>query len=401
MTSVDAKHWDTPEGIPTAAELQRRARALAPGIRRRASRTEAERHVPPESIEELLDAGLARILTPRRWGGYELDFNTAADIAVTLGRACGSTAWCLSLFNVHAWMLALMSQAAQAEVWSTGPDALIATAAPSGQPLRVAGGYRLSGNWPWSSGVGHADWVILAARHLPESSADDAEVVLFLLPRNDYAVTDTWYNVGLRGSGSDNVVVVDAFVPEHRTATVRDLREAHASDRRSNTGRLYQIAMSGIMPSALVTPAIGIARGAYEDWRAWTAGKIARFTGGRVAASVSAQILLAESAADIDAGEMLVRRAIAVAERGGVLTPAQVARNRRDYAYSARLFVRALDGLLRSGGSGALFDSNPVQRAWRDVHAVAAHVSLHFDAAGEAFARNELGLEPSSGEPLI
>jgi 3-hydroxy-9,10-secoandrosta-1,3,5(10)-triene-9,17-dione monooxygenase len=144
------------------------ARARAPVIRERAARAEEQRRQPEETIQAIVDAGLVRLLMPRRWGGYELSYDALADSAIEIARADASAGWCYSFLVAHASMLAHFPDEAQSDVWISNPDALIATSlAPVGHFTPVEGGYRLTGNWPWSSGVDHSEWCMLAA--LPAS----------------------------------------------------------------------------------------------------------------------------------------------------------------------------------------------------------------------------------------
>ena len=148
---------------PAAEELVARARALAPRLRERAVQAERDRNIPKQSVEEYIDAGLMRTITPRRWGGYEHDHEVAFDIAIELGRStCGSSAWCLNYMSDHLGILAHFPEQAQSDVWSDGPDVGIATpAAPTGKAQIASGGYRLDGKWSWCSGITHCQWIMI------------------------------------------------------------------------------------------------------------------------------------------------------------------------------------------------------------------------------------------------
>ena len=136
------------ERAPTHAELVERARRLAPALRERAARAEADRRVPRESIDQFVAAGLGRILQPRRFGGYELGHSAAFDVTVEIATACGSTGWCASLLNIHDWWLATFPEQAQMDVWGSGSDPnLAAMVYPTGKAQPVPGGYKLSGRW--------------------------------------------------------------------------------------------------------------------------------------------------------------------------------------------------------------------------------------------------------------
>src|SRR5262249_11200927 len=161
MSTMDVLAKTAPEkAIPSADELVARARAIAPKLRERAVKAERDRNIPPETVQDYIDAGLMRTIMPRRWGGYEHDHSVAFDIAIELGKSpCGSSAWCLNYFSDHAGILAHFPGEAQHDVWSRDRDAIIATsAAPTGKAEVAPGGYRLDGRWSWSSGIRYAPW---------------------------------------------------------------------------------------------------------------------------------------------------------------------------------------------------------------------------------------------------
>src|SRR6266576_326222 len=173
----------TTKGIPSGAELVQRARALAPRLKERAVKAERDRNIPRESVEEYIDAGLIRTIMPKRWGGYEHDHEVAFNIAIELGRStCGSSAWCLNYLSDHAGILAHLPDEAQHDVWSKDRDACIATsAAPTGKAEVTSGGYRLDGQWSWSSGIRHSQWVMIGGLvHRPGEHHPDMR--LFLVP---------------------------------------------------------------------------------------------------------------------------------------------------------------------------------------------------------------------------
>src|SRR5215470_265196 len=191
------------EAIPSADELVARARALAPKLKERAVEAERERNIPLESVEEYIQAGLLRTIMPRRWGGYEHDHEVQFNIAIELGRStCGSSAWCLNYLSDHAGILAHFPDEAQHDVWDKNRDACIATsAAPTGKAEVAPGGYRLNGQWSWSSGIRHSHWVMIGGL-IHREGEHHPDMRLLLVPASDLAILDTWYCAGLRGSGS-------------------------------------------------------------------------------------------------------------------------------------------------------------------------------------------------------
>src|SRR3954452_83266 len=207
------------------ADVLSRAKALLPQLRKRASKTEELRRLPPETERELHESGLFRVLQPKRVGGAELDYVTLLDCADAISKADASVAWTFGNLASHHWMLGMFDRHAQDAVWNKDANALIASSFifPAGRARKVDGGYLLNGHWPFSSGVESCDWNMLASIVSSDDEADGIEYRLFLLNRRDYKINDTWNATGLGGTGSNDVRVVDAFVAEKMTVAVSDL----------------------------------------------------------------------------------------------------------------------------------------------------------------------------------
>jgi 3-hydroxy-9,10-secoandrosta-1,3,5(10)-triene-9,17-dione monooxygenase len=374
----------------THEEAVRRAKALAPDIAKAAARTEVERRVPIESVEAFVDAGLARILQPRRWGGAEISHDAAFDVNVEISKACGSTGWCFGFLNIHDWWLASFPDEAQQDVWGDGPDVNLAgVIAPfSGRARSTDGGWRLSGRWAWASGVDHCEWAIVTAL-VDDGLPENARVLL--VPRKDYIVADTWFNAGLRGSGSKDIAIGEAFVPAHRAISMTDLREGTTPGSRVNLGPLYGLPLDS-RRHALSAPALGIARSALAQWTEWMCTKVSAATGAASADRVASQIRLAQAEAQIDAAEMLLRRNLDAIRGGGPLSADERTLSAASGAHAVAMLAQAVDMILLSAGSRALFDESPLQRGWRDIHAIASHVSLNPDTTARARAQFLLGL---------
>ncbi len=381
----------------THAEAVQRAAALVPEIAARAERCEAERRIPRESIDAFVDAGLARILKPKRWGGYEISHDAAFDVSVEISKACGSTGWCCGFLNIHDWWVAGFPEEAQHDVWRDGPDVNLAgVIAPlSGKARIVDGGYRVSGKWSWASGVDHCDWSILTA--MAEGADGKPQARVFLLPRKDYSIQDTWFNVGMRGTGSNDIIVDDVFIPAHRSITMDDLREGTTPGTKINTGPLYAIPLEA-RRHALSAPALGIARAAFATWVEWMRSKVSTATGEAIAQLVPAQINLANAEIEIDAAELLLRRNLDFIRGGGPISADNRAISAVAGAQSVQMLCKAVDMLFQSAGSRGLYDGSPLQRAWRDVHSISSHFALNPEISAQARARVLLGLPPA-GKP--
>jgi len=375
-------------------ELLRRAEQLVPVLKERAAKTEELRQIPPESVRDLLDSTLIRIGNPERYGGHGLEMDTAYDASFELGRGCGSTAWCYSLWTAHNWWLGHFPEKCQDEFFATGPDTLFSSGLnPAGGRVEpVAGGFRVAGRWGFSSGCDAATWAMVAV-----TGARAGSLMWLLLPRPDYEIADTWFAAGMRGSGSKDVVIKDAFVPARRAI---DPERAGADEK---TG--WEIHARLELPRPLrcmagwdlAAPLVGIAQGAIDEFTS----RLLRTSGpGRTADSVALQLRLAEAAAEVDAARALHRADIAEmldrASRGDTFTDLDRARYRRDKAFVARLSVRAVDRLFEGGGARAILDSDPIQRCHRDVHGASHHAALSWDFVAEQFGRQALGLPPTA-----
>jgi len=385
---------------PGPAEVAGRARALFPLLREQARRADDERHLTREMVDAYAGAQLARVVVPERFGGYGLGFSSVADVAIELGRASGSMGWVGGFWADHPQWIGLFPDEAQADVWGENPDARVATSfAPFGRVEVVAGGCHLSGDWPWASGVGHSDWVMLGA--LAPGRDGAAANHLFLVPVSEVTVVDTWYNAGLRGSGSDNVVADNVFVPEHRRLSMIDVREGTAPGAEVNDSPVFRAPLMTHAGYGMLAPAIGIARGVLEAWAETARSKAHSYTREQLAASLPMQLRLAESAALVDGAELTLRRCLEAVESGEATTLEHRVRHRRDISFAMTLVTRAVDDLMQMAGAGALRDESPIQRGWRDVRAIACHVMLNFNAAAENYGRHALGIELNPRDPFF
>ena len=393
----------TASDTPTAGELVARARALAPRLRERALRAERDRNIPQESVDEFIDAGLIHTLQPRRWGGHEQDHEVAFDIAVALGRStCGSSAWCLNYLADHACMLALFPEEAQHDVWSRNKAACIATsAAPTGKVAPAPGGYRLDGRWSWCSGLRHSQWIMIGGL-VQREGEDHPDMRLYLVPVSDLRQDDTWYCAGLRASGSNTSVLDNVFVPEHRSVSFSALREGRSPGSKVNANPIYHAPFIAVHSYALLGPVLGLARGAYEEFVQWTRKRYLTYTQLAIAQHVPVQIRIAEIAAQIDAAELLARRALAAAraDYAGMSLETRTLL-RRDFTYAVKSLREAIDDLVKISGSSGLLDDNPIQRCWRDIQAISSHVVMNWDVPAENFGRSEFGLPLNPAYPMF
>jgi 3-hydroxy-9,10-secoandrosta-1,3,5(10)-triene-9,17-dione monooxygenase len=393
-----------PAPVLTYDQALTSVRALAPKLNARATIAERTRRIPDETLAELHASGLMRVLQPRRVGGSELPWVSLIDIGSGLAAACASTAWNWVNYAVHHWMLAFWPVATQDEIWNDDPDMLIASSVvfPAGKATRVPGGYRLSGRWPFSSGVDPSRWNMLGG--IVQDGEPAGEYRIFLLPREDYRIIDNWHVMGLRGTGSNDVEAGDVFVQEARTLSIDATRGgANHPGAEVNTGAIFRIPVFATFPYMLTGVALGVAQGAYDHFLAGMRNRVARYSGKSLADMTAIQMKIAEAASCIDTARTIMRshceEAQSFADRKSVPDLATKVTWRRDGAFTAGLCERAVDVLFKAGGGAALFDDHPLQRAFRDVHAATAHISMIWEPQATTFGRVALGL-PSDNPTL-
>jgi 3-hydroxy-9,10-secoandrosta-1,3,5(10)-triene-9,17-dione monooxygenase len=375
-----------------------RADALVPQLRDRASKTEELRRLPPETERELHESGLFRILQPKRVGGSEFDYVALVDCADALGQGDASVAWNFANLASHHWMLGMFDPRAQDLVWNKDANALIASSFifPAGRARKVDGGYVLRGNWPFSSGVDACEWNMLASVVSSDDEADGIEYRLFLVNKKDYRIVDTWNATGLRGTGSNDVEVDDAFVPEAMTLAVADLAGGPTPGSAVNPNALYALPVFSLFPFVLSGVALGNAQACLDDYVDIARHRASTYNRAKVGDLQSTQIKIAEASAKIDAARLIMRstciEAIADARGGHIPDVAAKTRSRRDGAYSVNLCTEAVSLLFAASGARGLYMTGALQRQFRDAHAINSHLALNFDAAGTNYGRVALGL---------
>ena len=385
----------------TYDEAMGRARALVPALRERADRAEAAREMSKETLDDLHRTGLLRYHQPRRWGGMELDFVSLFDIPAEIGRGCASTAWNVANLGVHHWMLALYDERAQDEVWGDNPDALIASgiAYPQGRGRRVDGGFVITGFWNFSSGVDAADWNMLAV------TVRDGERVIdhgmCLVPRSDYEIVDDWHVLGMRSTGSKSVRATDVFVPEHRALSMYLARGGDEfPGARVNPNPLYRVPLSALGSHCLSAAGVGNAQAALELTIEAIRERSTSYTAMRMRDFQAVQLRVAAAGAKVDAARLVIRtdclEAQRIAGEHRAPTVEEKLRFKRNVAYAMGLCTEAVDALHALAGANGIYDRYPIQRLFRDQHALTGHIGFSWDAQGAPWALVALGGDFSS-----
>ena len=371
---------------------------LLPVLRERAQLTEDLRQVPQESIDSLNEIGFFKLLQPAQWDGLQCDPTVFYEAVRRIASACGSTGWVASIIGVHNWHLALFDQQAQEDVWGDDSTVRISSSyAPMGAGVvtETGDGYIVNGAWNWSSGCDHATWAFLGGPVIKDGKPVDFGS--FLIPRTDYTIDDVWHVVGLKGTGSNTVVVKDVFVPRHRFLSYKAMNDHTAGGLVNNTAPVYRMPWGTIHPTTISTPIVGMAYGAYDAHVEHQGKRVrAAFAGEKAKDDPFAKIRIAEAASDIDAAwRQLIGN---VADEYACLTAGQEipfelrARARRDQVRATGRAIASIDRLFEASGATALASDAPVQRFWRDAHAGRVHAANDPERAYLIFGNEAFGL---------
>ena len=393
---VGAEHGAEPRAVVAAVA------ELLPMFAARAQEAEDRRVLPAESVKALAETGFFRLLQPASFGGLEADpiaFYTAVRL---IASACGSTGWVASVIGVHPWQLALFPPQAQQDVWGADPATRMSSSyAPTGRAIpvegdgEVGGGHRLEGRWSFSSGCDYATWVLLGGI-VTNDEGQPVDFRTFLLPASDYTIDDVWDTVGLRGTGSNDIVVEGAFVPEYRSLSFTDVTRCACPGQQVNPRALYRVPFGSIFSYAITTPIIGMATGAYAAHVEYQRGRVrAAYVGQKAAEDPFGQVRIAEAASLLDAAWGALERNMTelmgharAAEK--IPLPLRL-RVRRDQVTGTGQAIRAVDLLFENSGGRALKTGTPIQRFWRDAHAGRVHAINDPERALSMFGRGEFG----------
>lgn len=356
---------------------------LLPWLREHAAEADHLRRLPDETAARLRASGVMRLLQPERVGGFEADPQVFYEAVRRIGTACGASSWVTGVVGVHSYQVGLYDERAQDEVYGDDADTWISSHyQPHGVLTPVDGGFRLSGHWHFSSGSDHCTWVFVGARIGADTPGDQVDLANWyhvLVPRADYRIDDVWDVIGLRGTGSNDVIVEDAFVPAHRVLSWRDLVTQNCPGRAVNTGPLYRMPWSAMFGSAVAAPMVGIGYGVLEHYVRSQQPRAGDPSGSRpVMGDWVILRAVAEAASDLDASRAQLVGNIAEmyehAKAGAEIPKELRQRCRRDQVMAGTRSLRAADAVFEHAGGRALGASGALQRLWRDIHGARAHM---------------------------
>ncbi|WP_457184913.1 hydroxylase [Nocardioides sp. P5_E3] len=378
-------------------ETRARTASTAAELRAELVPSDEASRLTDRAAQLLRDSGGMRLLQAKDLGGYEEHPNEFFDWVTQIGTEHPSAGWIAGVVGVHPWEISIMHPRVQDEIYGTDPDVLTASPyAPFGRAVPVDGGFRFTGRWPYSTGTDHAGWIILGGMLADETGAPSSppDVRHFVLPEGDWTIVDDSWNVmGLRGTGSKDVVV-DAFVPDHRVSEASKMYDGSYARERRPDSPLFQMMFGLMFPAAIAAGTFGVARHAISAFGQAMESKVS--VAGTAARTSAIQVeRLAAAEADIEASIAHFRTSIAdlyaYVDDGNEITLDQRHRFRRDQVRATGRCVEAIDRLFLQSGSTAMGENHPVSRAWRDLHVAGTHVCNNSELTYQAWGAHRFG----------
>ncbi len=371
------------ETISHEEELIARARRMVPVLRERAESCEEKRALLDVTLNDFVEAGFFRALQPASHGGYEMHPMVLYKVCMELAKGCPSSAWVAAVIGIHNWEVALLDPRVADDLWSKDDNIRTSSSyAPFGTVECVEGGFRLKGRWPWSSGSDHCQWAILGGR-VPTGPDELPDIRAFFVPCKDYVIDDTWFALGLKGTGSKDIVIEDAFVPEYRTHKFLDSFMMQDEGRKTFASRNYRYPFGIIFAYCLSTTALGMADGALETFIGQMRERHGTYDGAAAVDDPAVRQRLAEASTLIRGCHLRLEANFAEMDAlidSGADIPMDVrVRNKWDAQHIAKTAMQATELLFKASGARGIRLSNPLQRYFRDLHAASNHAYLNAD----------------------
>ena len=389
MTSVS-------KNLSVHDELVGRARELAPHIAKNAKSIEDNRTPDKEVLQSLIDAELMQTLVPKRWGGHEAGLHTHREIVEAISAACMSTGWITAFYMGHNWMVARMPERLQAEIFAERPFGLIPiTNAPTIEAEAVDGGYRLNGKAPWGSGIMDGDWAFVSGRVV------GGKPMTFALPVSDVQVDDVWHYAGMAGTGSNTIVIEDAFVPEYRSISAADWATGRLAEELHDNPFYSTPLMSFILCEVMPVYSGGL-RGAANAFEDIAKSRTAAYAKSKMGESVLGHIQLGNALTSAHVAERLVIDLVNQVEKG--IADNSIGLSERIALKAQSAFIaehcrRSINEMSHDAGTSNYHLDSPIQRFFRDINMISTHVFCEWNTSRELLGRNCLGLEPN--HPIV
>ncbi len=404
---VGTAEINAPEKSMNAETMIRRAELMIPKLRQRAEDAERRRTVPPETVQDFLDAGFYRILQPLRFGGYELGFPTFFEVMKTIARGCGSSGWMLCLTAAHTFHLAAFPEAGQVEVYGDNGDVRAPLIfAPQGVAIPVEDGYRLTGRWNYNSGGEYGNWLALGAA-IPGTAAGEppSDLLIAFIRREEYEIFDNWNTMGMRGTGSKQAVVEDVFVPQRRAISLSAWLRGDAPGYGVHANPLYRTPPMQMFCIEVATVCVGLAEAAIDAFNDRVMTKVNPFPPfGKLRDERQAQRRVGQARSRADAANAVLQHMIAnqleLAERarGGFLEfkEEQLRRTLMHAQQTLRLARDCVECLFDGSGTSATQVGQPLERIYRDLSMIRTHYIMDEDRTAENWGAAFFGLAPYS-----
>ncbi|SKA13327.1 Acyl-CoA dehydrogenase [Oceanospirillum multiglobuliferum] len=385
------------DSMNTPNPMLDKLKEILPAIRANANKAEELRQVPKENIEMLHGIGLNRVFLPKAYGGLEISLPEFTDCIAALAGACCSTAWAYSLLCTHNHQMAMFNKQAQDEFWGENPDAVASSSiAPFGQYEEAEGGIIFTGDMKWSSGVDHADWIIVGLNRI----VNDQKVYSFaVIPRSEFTIIDDWYSVAMQGSGTKTAHIDRVFVPEHRIQAAGDMMEGrHAGRSLYPDSKIFHTPYRPYFASGFASMSLGVAERMIEVYKDLTKSRVRAYTGAKVEGSVPPMLRIAESYQQVCAARAYLEKTWnehkEYGERHEYPDRYTLAHWRTNQAYAVKMCVEAVNRLWAVMGASNWYQDREAQRLWRESNMTAAHAYTDYDVCAQIIGRELLGMEP-------
>ena len=381
-------------------ELVERIRELVPMVEAHAAQAERERKPVDAVMQAIEDTGAYKFFVPKRYGGFEFSLKSFMEIGMLLGEGCLSTGWVVTFCMEHNWLLGLFNEQAQDEIFGRQPYIIAPGAlAPKGTATPVDGGYRISGRWEWGTGVMHADWVMVGAV-TANGDSDSPELCMYLIPRDQVNVLDTWHVAGMVGTGSNDIEVTDVVVPGHLRQNITDMRDGGSPGAELHGSATYRMPMMPVLGLTAAAPTVGAARKAVALFRERLSSRDVYGTQEKQAQRAMAQARLANAQVAVENAETLLLhiagQVMDWGESGQRCETEQRAHLRLQIATVVRQARDVVRAVVEASGSHAHFLDSPLQRSLRDLHTLSCHTVFDMDVGAELYGRLLLGFSPNA-----
>lgn len=380
-------------------EVTQRIKELADLFEEKALESDKLGRLSDEEAKALREAGVVRMLQPKEYNGYECHPSEFFETVMDVGIHSPAAGWIAGVVGVHPFEFGQLDRKVQEEIWGEDPDTWVASPyAPLGRARPVEGGFMFSGRWPFSSGTDHCDWCILGGMVTDQDGnvGSPPEVRHFLLPRSDYEILhDSWQVMGLAGSGSKDVQVKEAFIPEYRTVVAEKMGNGWYAEQNQPGNPLYKLPFGVMFPGAIAASTLGICEGAIAQFIAYTRNRV-NMQGSKVAQDPFQLKSMSEAVADMDASRRQFLSHTAelyeVTKSGGDITMGMRLEARRNQVRAVRRVVDAVDNLFNHAGGHSIWLDQPLQRYWRDMHAGMNHICNVAEPIYVAWGQEHFGL---------